>query len=120
MPDYFYVLGRDPVLASAELISYLSARKISEDVRFVGENIAIVSAHDMNLSKIVSELGGTVKAGLIVAKLPLETKEPEKILDKYPFWTDSGNKIKHTVGRDRRHTSIRGNNIKRGQGFNGE
>lgn len=97
MPEYFFVLGRDPKLAVAELVSYLEARNISHKIAVARENVAIVNAHDLNLSKVVTELGGTVKAGLVVARIPLNTSDPSSILDKYPFWTGSGNKLNWTV-----------------------
>jgi len=97
MPDYFFVLGRDPVLAFAELESYLATRGIDYNIFLLHETVALVTAHEIELSKAVNELGGTVRAGLVIAKMPLDAKEPDKILDKYPFWTGSGNRLNWTI-----------------------
>ncbi len=97
MPEYFFVLGRDPNLAAAELVSYLAVRDISYEISLVHKNIALVRAHDINLTKAVADLGGTVKAGLVIARVPASADDQTKTLDNYPFWTDSGNKLNWTV-----------------------
>lgn len=68
MKNYIFVLGRDYKLSLLELISYFSSRKIGFDLKEFSKEVAIFSLGDLNLNKIIDDLGGTVKIARVISK----------------------------------------------------
>ncbi|MEW6063373.1 MAG: DNA methyltransferase [Nanoarchaeota archaeon] len=67
MKDYLFVLGRDPELSLAELISYFNSRNIQYKLHYKSNKIAIFSIPELDFKKLISCLGGTVKIAEVLS-----------------------------------------------------
>lgn len=68
--EFFFVLGHQPHLSLAELRMVLESEGVdAEGFRMVGEVALVRSRSPLNCSKLMGVLGGSVKAGSIVAHL---------------------------------------------------
>jgi len=73
---YFFILGRNPTLSSAEIAALLESLKA--DAVFLeisNEAIIIRTAKELDASNLMSRLGGTVKLGQIIDELREATTE---------------------------------------------
>lgn len=73
----FFILGRNPELSRAEIISYLLAREIEYKEILFENNLLIL---DSNKEIKIQELGGTLKSGKIIFEG--EEKELKEFLNK--------------------------------------
>ncbi|MDP4012566.1 MAG: hypothetical protein Q8R00_03090 [Candidatus Nanoarchaeia archaeon] len=61
MQEYMFILGRDPELSLVEIESYFQAFKINHSIKYHDDKIAIFDVDQINPSKVMMRLGGTVK-----------------------------------------------------------
>ncbi len=61
-----FVLGRNPVLSKAEILSYLEARGVKSRELIFEDNYLVLEYEDKNYSLDIQELGGTIKSGKIL------------------------------------------------------
>lgn len=59
--NYLFVLGRDPELSLLELECYFEARNIEYKIIEYSREVALVSLPKLNFSRLIKELGGTIK-----------------------------------------------------------
>ena len=62
----FFVLGRNPVLSKAEILSYLEARGIKSRELIFEDNYLVLEYEDKDYILSIQELGGAIKAGKIL------------------------------------------------------
>ncbi len=65
--QYFFILGRNPALSSAELVAAMDGRATFS--RISGEAVVCEINGDFEANKFISRLGGTVKIGLVAEEL---------------------------------------------------
>lgn len=70
---YLFILGNNPELSRAEILSVIKAKKILGQ----NKNFLALEAEKINCEKIMKQLGGTIKIGLILGEHP----EAEPVLD---------------------------------------
>lgn len=76
MNKYFFILGRDPVLSIAEILSVFSNLKISYKTSTVSDEVLLLSSGSkLDISKLNQSLGGTVKIGTVLDQANLEDSE---------------------------------------------
>lgn len=78
MSKYFFVLGRNPTLSIAEIISIF--KKLTTDYSFlnISNEITVVTVKSLlDMSLVIKTLGGTVKIGKIINEVKLEESEEE-------------------------------------------
>lgn len=67
--EYMFILGRDSELSLLELVSYFKGRNIEYHlVKHHGE-VAVFSLPELDFKKMIEQLGGTVKIGLVIDNL---------------------------------------------------
>ena len=91
----FLILGRNPLLSHAEVLSYLKSREIKYKQIFFDRNYLVVDLPE-NFQIDIQELGGTIKIGKINfsgnAKQFHEFLETEELIPKEKFsYSISGN-----------------------------
>jgi len=67
MKEYIFVLGRDPEISLAELISYFNSRNVQYKLNHKSKPIAVFSLPLLDFKKLISNLGGTVKIAEVVS-----------------------------------------------------
>jgi tRNA G10 N-methylase Trm11 len=76
MNKYFFILGRNPALSLAEIISYLDLQETKYSLVFASNESALVEMDtDLDCSLTMSKLGGTVKIGKIINEAGLDENE---------------------------------------------
>jgi len=76
MRQYFFVLGRNSTLSTAEIISVLNVRKISYSIKKLSPEICILSSnHSLDTNELMKTLGGTVKIGEILDEVGFDEDE---------------------------------------------
>lgn len=78
MSKYFFVLGRNPTLSIAEIISIF--KKLTTDYSFlnISNEITVVIVKSLlDMSSVIKTLGGTVKIGEIISEIKFDEKEEE-------------------------------------------
>ena len=86
MKKYIFVLGRDPELSYAELISYFSNFDIKHELNYYKKNIAVFSIEKFNVD--ISKLGGTIK----IAEVILENE-----IKDIDFYLGTKNKVNYAI-----------------------
>ncbi|MCK5211594.1 methyltransferase domain-containing protein [Candidatus Parcubacteria bacterium] len=74
---YFFILGSNPVLSLAELSAVFNLAKNSKEIKLLGNILLLELGNDINPSKLIKKIGGTIKIGRI-----------EKIANRYTDQTD--------------------------------
>jgi tRNA G10 N-methylase Trm11 len=93
---YFFVLGRNPLLSEAEILSCLERegiRKLSHKMRL--NSLIIEVDKELNLSKMVNELGGTIAVGRV-----LLSGNADKVIGEIknkPIYIGRENKVVYSV-----------------------
>ncbi|MFH0830758.1 MAG: DNA methyltransferase [Parcubacteria group bacterium] len=100
MKRWLFVLGRQPSLGLAELLSVLALERVRYEARlFTSNTILVTSSSEQDLSKWLSRLGGTVKIGVVDELMPrsgdsrsslAELLKPDMTVSRYS---------KHSKGR---------------------
>ncbi|MBM3234547.1 hypothetical protein FJZ19_05655, partial [Candidatus Pacearchaeota archaeon] len=94
MSRYIFILGRNPELSLAEIISYLEARKIQKKIISKQDNLLLIEA-EINPSEMIYSLGGTIAIGKTLA-----TGNEEEILSyikKNPIYYGEENKFQYSI-----------------------
>ncbi len=86
MKKYIFVLGRDPELSYAELISYFKNFNLKYKLEYYEKNIAIFSFDKFDVD--ISKLGGTIK----IAEVILENE-----IKDIDFYLGSKNKLNYAI-----------------------
>ena len=76
MPEFVFVLGKNPELSAAEIMCYLEARNIGFSVADSTEMLLVISAPGIP-GKTAQDLGGTLKLGEVL----LSSRKKEEIVD---------------------------------------
>ncbi|MDD5043738.1 MAG: hypothetical protein PHD51_03690 [Patescibacteria group bacterium] len=66
---YIFILGRNPELSAAEILSYLQKENIKNSPVERGENFLILEIADLDAAPTLSQLGGTIKIGAMDAEV---------------------------------------------------
>ncbi len=75
MPQYFFVLGKNPTLSSAEIISALNRLDISFEIRILSAEVLVISASYELSTGLIKILGGTIKIGQVIDEISLDEDE---------------------------------------------
>lgn len=89
--EYFFILGRTPVLSLAEILSVLSLKNLKTEITLVSAEVAVLSIEgEFDASSLINQLGGTVKVGKVIQSADIESEEKS-------FWDifSSGNLLRH-------------------------
>lgn len=71
MKRYLFVLGRQPAIGLAELLSVLNLEHVQHTSSLVSSHILQIETDDTSdLSKLLPRLGGTIKVGLVDQAIP--------------------------------------------------
>jgi hypothetical protein len=95
MPDYFFILQSQNVLRG--LLNYLRSKELLPRVLAVRNRVVVLTAAALDPARIIKDVKGVLKIGLIFCRIPATTKRPELILDRTPVYTSYGKKISWTV-----------------------
>lgn len=80
MEQYFFILGRDPVLSIAEIFSVFSSWEFNFQTITVSKEVLILSSNNnLDVEKLNRTLGGTVKIGIILDEVGLNESEEKFI-----------------------------------------
>jgi tRNA G10 N-methylase Trm11 len=75
---YFFVLGRNPILSKAEILSYFEKENISLKENSLKSNGLVVEVDkELNLKEMMSELGGTIAIGKVLFSEKIENLKKE-------------------------------------------
>jgi len=95
---YLFILGRNPELSRAEVISYLKAREIKFEIIAEQDNLFLVEA-DINSRKAINSLGGTIAVGRVLVSGSKE--EIINYIQKNPIYFGEENKFSYSlIGKD--------------------
>ncbi|MDD4902801.1 MAG: methyltransferase domain-containing protein [Patescibacteria group bacterium] len=72
---YFFILGNNPALSAAEIISVLRPEK---DARLAAGNVLLLENPATDAAKLIKRLGGTIKIGVIAATVDRHNNEAIK------------------------------------------
>ena len=119
MERYCFILGKNPVLSSAEIVSYLRNRKIRFNVQDHGKGFLIL---DCSAPPKIEDLGGTIKIAKVLSSTNQKTLPDKDIADaaktlprKCIFgvssyggtsWKDLANLIKSKAGSQAKFMNI--------------
>lgn len=93
---YFFVLGRNPLLSEAEILSYLEREEIGVgNSELISNGLLIESRKELNVKKIISELGGTIAIGRVLFSGKAE--ELIKEIKNKPIYRGRENKVIYSV-----------------------
>jgi tRNA G10 N-methylase Trm11 len=81
MPTYIFISGKNWMLSLAELTAYFKARDIRFEIQFFSGEFFALSFEKEFESKIIMDLGGTIKIGEVKTRFPTE-KVKEAFLKK--------------------------------------
>jgi tRNA (guanine10-N2)-dimethyltransferase len=73
--EYFFILGNNPALSTAEIISVLGSE---EEARLISGNILLLENPATDTSKLIKRLGGTIKIGVIGTQVDRHNNEKIK------------------------------------------
>src|SRR3989304_9662534 len=66
MKNWLFVLGRQPTIGLAELLSVLSLEQVRYEARLFSPNtVLIATTSDFDLAKLLTRLGGTIKIAIV-------------------------------------------------------
>lgn len=73
MEKYFFVLGSNHSLSKVEILAYLISNKIDFQIISSSSELLILAAtQDIDLTNLMTKLGGTIKVGIIIDSIPFE------------------------------------------------
>lgn len=76
MQTLFFVLGKNPTLSTAEILSVLSKTKIPFDCLVISEEVLVISISDnVSTESLIKILGGTIKIGIILDEISYDDDE---------------------------------------------
>ncbi len=76
MSNYFFILGRDPALSVAEIISVLNRLSVKHSLKYFSQEALIVETEtDLSKMSLMNVLGGTVKFGKVISEVGLDESE---------------------------------------------
>lgn len=75
MPQYFFILGKNPTLSTAEIISVLNKFQIPFTFKTHSEEVLVLSTEDELPLEFIKTLGGTIKIGKIIDEAGLDDDE---------------------------------------------
>ena len=81
---YFFVLGKNPALSTAEILNILKRENIDYQLVSVSSQILLISTPQEFESIFIRTLGGTVKFGMIISSSNLSESE-DKFFDIFSF-----------------------------------
>ena len=77
--QYFFTLGNNPTLSTAELCSVLLKNSRAQNAKVLNNNIFIIETDKaLNAAKLIKKIGGTIKIGVINCELPATNYEEIK------------------------------------------
>lgn len=75
---YAFILGRNPALSFAEIVSVFKREEKSIETIGVSEEVVVVKTNkEIDAKSVIGELGGTIKIAKIVSMLELEKSEEQ-------------------------------------------
>jgi len=77
---YFFILGSNPALSLAELSAVFSLAKNSKEIKLLGNVLLLELDNDINPTKLIKKLGGTIKIGAITQAANRYTDQSKKII----------------------------------------
>lgn len=76
MTQFFFILGKNPTLSIAEIISVLETSRIFFTVEVISREVLIVEVESkMETEKLIQTLGGTIKIGQIIQQVGFDEDE---------------------------------------------
>ncbi|OGF99225.1 hypothetical protein A2Y99_04575 [Candidatus Gottesmanbacteria bacterium RBG_13_37_7] len=95
----FFILGSNPALSFSELLAIFERNKLVFEVESVSsETAVIIFQQQIDLSKLMISLGGTVKIGEILDEIDLEEKE-DKFFEIFSAKNLLGKYIRQQTGK---------------------
>lgn len=70
---YLFVPGKNWKLSLAELVSFLTARKHSFEIRYLSKSFFIITSEKVLDPSLANDLGGIIKIGRVVSQIPAKT-----------------------------------------------
>ncbi len=70
MRDYIFILGRNPELSLAEIISYFKSSDIVYELKSKGVDVVVflLDENKVDFNKMINSLGGTLKIGEVISE----------------------------------------------------
>ena len=93
---YLFILGRNPLLSKAEILSYFEREGIelvNSSIKLNG--LLIETSNELNLKKMLEELGGTIAAGKVLFSGNLDFLKKE--IEKKPIYFGRENKVVYSM-----------------------
>lgn len=76
MNSFFFILGRDPALSIAEILSVLNRLSVKYSPKYFSQEVLIIETEtDLSKMTLMNILGGTVKFGEIMSEVGLDESE---------------------------------------------
>ncbi|MBI3379479.1 methyltransferase domain-containing protein [Candidatus Gottesmanbacteria bacterium] len=76
MPQYFFILGRNPSLSIAEILSVLNSLSISFEIKIISQEVLIIETENtIDANQLVKTFGGTIKIGQVIQSVGLDEDE---------------------------------------------
>lgn len=76
MPKYFFVLGKNPTLSFAEIVSLLNKFQIKFGLSVISEEISVISTNgDIKADNFMKASGGTIKIGKVLDEIDYDADE---------------------------------------------
>ncbi len=93
---YFFVLGRNPSLSEAELLSYFEKEQIRTLSHKLKSNAIVVDVdNELKLKEMMNELGGVIAGGRVI--FSGEVKKISEEIRKKPIYFGRDNKVVYSV-----------------------
>ncbi len=93
---YLFVVGRNPVLSKAEIISYLEREGVKLNGTASASNGLVVDVdRELKLKEMIGELGGTIAAGKVILSGEIDRLSEE--IRKKPIYFGRENKVIYSV-----------------------
>jgi tRNA G10 N-methylase Trm11 len=91
---YLFVLGRNPELSRAEVISYLEAREIKFKIISERDNLLLIES-EIDERKAINSLGGTIAIGRVFVSG--DEQDILSYLEKNPIYFGEENKFQYSI-----------------------
>ena len=88
MKDYIFILGRNPELSLAEIISYFKSKNIVYELKNIGNDAVVffLDEKKVNFNKMIESLGGTLKIGEVLSEGDIENMIPyDGVASKFKY-----------------------------------
>jgi tRNA G10 N-methylase Trm11 len=94
--EYFFILGRNPQLSIAEIMSYIEKESLTPLKNSVVENSLLLEINEkLDLQRMIKELGGTIAIGQVSTKG--KKKDIENFLEKNEIYFGEEIKFNYSV-----------------------